>query len=188
MSASATQGGHDNRKRITETTKLDIFTAFYNILLCRNILHYFSFTKKNTTTLYISLIYNNSKQHLVMSLPFCIVTLQSRNTLLSIWSPSCIFNKWGLEVRPTDAARHSTRLVFPLPTGPSNNTADPAFTASARRRRLQQVDATGISVSDSFYASQQNNYIKMHAKQTNDFIYNTVLSMTTNTTSIHSAY
>jgi len=187
MSASATQGGHNNRQRITETTKLDIFTGFRIYYSAETFFTIFRL-QKNRMTLYISLIYNNSKQHLVMSLRFCIVTLQSRNTLLSIWSPSCIFNKWGLEVRPTDAARHSTRLVFPLPTGPSNNTADPAFTASARRRRLQQVDATGISVSDSFYASQQNNYIKMHAKQTNDFIYNTVLSMTTNTTSIHSAY
>jgi len=80
-----------------------------------------------------------------------------RNTLLSIWSPSCNFNKCGLEVRPTNAAKHSTRLVFPLPTGPSNNTADPAFTASARRRRLHSVDATGINVLTSFYSSQSNN-------------------------------
>jgi len=86
--------------------------------------------------------------------------VKSRITLLSIWSPSCIFNKWGLEVRPTDAARHSTRLVFPLPTGPSSNTADPAFTANAIRRRLDSVDATGINMSASFYSSRQNQDLK----------------------------
>jgi len=157
------QGGHNNRKGITEQqswTFSQLFTIYYSAETIFTIFR----LQKNRMTLYISLIYNNSKQHLVMSLRFCIVTLQSRNTLLSIWSPSCIFNKWGLEVRPTDAARHSTRLVFPLPTGPSNNTADPAFTASARRRRLQRVDATGISVSDSFYTSQQNNYFKNACK------------------------
>ena len=64
------------------------------------------------------------------------------STLLSVWSPSCIFISSGQLVLPVSLARYSTRAVLPDPTGPCNSTGHPAATVSARRRRFLRVDPT----------------------------------------------
>ena len=65
------------------------------------------------------------------------------HTLLSVWSPSCTFNRFGVLLLPVISARCSTSVVFPLPTGPSRSTGLPDETASARLCRLRCVESTG---------------------------------------------